>query len=124
MDEIVKICKIHGALKINEVYMHGKKNITCRKCKINNASKFRKKNPEKIKIYNKKYKYDNKEKIALSSLERSRRHRKNLQDCYIRAKLSKYSHLSCKDIPQELVELKRVQLQIRRHLKELKNGNK
>jgi hypothetical protein len=70
MDRIVKICKKHGFLSTEEVYLT-KKGPTCRKCRLLNSKKFYILNTDKIKKYykkyNKKYYLLNKDKISKKS---------------------------------------------------------
>jgi hypothetical protein len=61
------------------------------------------KNPDKIKIYKK----NNYEKI-----------RENLEDPYVKRLIIQYTSLKLKDIPQELIELKRKKLLLTRKSKQ------
>lgn len=94
----------------------------------------RRENPEKHKVSRQKYRRKNKEKIVASYTrwrkenpdklrEYVRRSatvsREKLNSCYIRAFLTAGTTLKAKDIPQELVDAKRLQLMITRKIKEL-----
>jgi hypothetical protein len=78
---------------------------------------YKKANPEKIKAIKLKWLQSSKEHLRnyYNALT------KNLSDSYIRGKIARNSKrkeiLSAKDIPQELVELKRFELLIKRELK-------
>ncbi len=103
--------------------------------KLKEASRVsRRENPEKHKAYRQKYSRKNKEKIVASYTrwrkenpdklrEYVRRSatvaREKLSSCYIRAFLAAGTTLKAKDIPQELVDAKRLQLMITRKVKEL-----
>ena len=94
----------------------------------------RRENPEKHKAYRQKYCGKNKEKIKLKvakwnkeNPDRRREYvrrsaavsREKLNSCYIRSFLIMGTKLKAKDIPQELVDAKRLQLLITRKVKEL-----
>ena len=94
----------------------------------------RRENPEKHKAYRKKYYSKNKEKIKLKVAKWNKENpdtlreyvrrsatvsREKLNSCYIRAFLTAGTTLKAKDIPQELVDAKRLQLMITRKIKEL-----
>jgi hypothetical protein len=69
---------------------------------------WRQRNPEKVKESNQKHKY----KKAICS--------KNLTDSYVKSQLTKRTPICNKEIPQELIELKRIQMLINR---EIRNKN-
>lgn len=80
------------------------------------------KDPEKIRQQWIKS-HDNDEHRARQRLrvkEFMRAQAANLGEIYIKSKIARGSTLKFKDIPQELVELKRVTIQMKRHLKENK----
>lgn len=80
------------------------------------------KNPEKVKQQWIKS-HDNDAHRAQQKLrikEYMGRQTKELGDLYLKAKIARGSNLAFKDIPQELVELKRVSIQIKRFIKETK----
>lgn len=92
----------------------------------------RRENPEKYKAYRQKYCGKNKEKIKLKAAkwnkenpDRRREYvrrsatvsREKLNPCYIRSFLIMGTKLKAKDIPEELVEAKRLQLMLVRELK-------
>jgi hypothetical protein len=77
-----------------------------RRRKLNESRyKWRKKNPEKVKLYKKKS---------------NNRIRKTLQDEYVKRQIVHNTNLSFKDVPPELVELKRKQISLLRQVKTLK----
>ena len=67
--------------------------------KAKSARKWRKENPEKAREEKKKH---------------SDRARKNLTDYYVKGSLVNGSNLSRADIPQELIELQRISLKLKR----------
>lgn len=148
MYEIITICKIHGALTIYNVFPHNKKGIVYYECKIctnlrnkkyrlNNKEKineirkkyrercpeiekkYREKYREKIKVLAKKYRSKNTEKLKLIRIQQV----KNLDDHYIKGLYASNSKIKYKNVPEELIEVKRIHLKLVRKLKELKNGN-
>ncbi len=86
------------------------KNNPADKEKINEASKkWREKNPERSRMHSLN------RVISGSSRRRSRELRESLADTYVVSKL----RMKIKDTTPELIEVKRLQLQIHRHLKEI-----
>lgn len=56
MQEIIKICKVHGELQIDQVYHYPYAAVpACKKCVNRNGKKYRDKNKDKIAIKNKNY---------------------------------------------------------------------
>ena len=99
------------------------------------ASEWRRKNPEKQKALNQKlkkmpsgiaarlrYREKYRERINESAAARGRAYAEALDDRYVRGVLSSKSDLLHKDIPDELVALKREQLAIKRMARELKKA--
>ena len=75
-----------------------------------NEKRWRLANPEKDKERHKRYKLNNPEKVRIQNA----RYVKNLENCYVIASL----HLpKGTQVPKELIELKRVTIQIKRQLK-------
>ena len=70
--------------------------------------KWRESNPEKVRAFYQKHQY----KTRICS--------KNLTDSYVKSQLTKRTLLCNKEIPQELIELKRIQMLIKR---EIRNKN-
>jgi hypothetical protein len=96
----------------------------CKDCAKQRVSIWQKNNPEKcykkyINYVNKtpKYRETKKKKIQ----EYKKKERENLDDRYIKETLMQNNNLKASDIPQEMIEVKRMQLMIRRQLKEMKN---
>lgn len=145
MSEIVKICKKHGSLTKDDCY----KSIyyRCKKCAYIKAEEWRIKNPLKAKEIRKKYHKDNKEKM----LEKQRlynrsdkskaAHRKawkeknytkkyhsipckELHEKYVIQQIIRRSNLKKEDVPYCLIEITKIYIQLKRKIKELKNGNK
>jgi hypothetical protein len=85
--------------------------------KVRQQSKRRyEKNPDKAREKSKKYREKNLEKC----IEKNKRYRDELADLYVICQIKQGSGLTASEIPQELIELKRVQLQITRELRESK----
>lgn len=85
-------------------------------------------NQEKRKQYAKDYRAnpDNKEKRRKLEIHFKKKYREELQDCYVRDVLATRYDIPTevsRQIP-EIVETKRLQIKIRRKLKNLKNGKK
>ena len=104
------------------------------------------KDPEKRKEYKRKYDLANKEKIAkrnkesrLNNKEKFAKRQKewainnkeqlilyrmneknNLSDTYVKRLITARSPLRFRDIPQDLVALKRTEIQMKKHIQELK----
>lgn len=139
MDEIKFKCKTHGELLEAQLNKCGIKNGNQRyKCKIC-AKAIRDKNYQKNKEKTLKKQADwrknNKEKITeIKKLsyhknknndnQKTRRKKYwahgvgSLTDTYVRGLMHRDSNLNMRDIPDELVELKRVILKIKRQIKE------
>ena len=88
-----------------------------------NAREWQKNNPEKVLMHKAAYRERNKLKIREGALTYDQERRKTLSDHYVK-KLIRISRdgLKTADIPQSLVEIKRVELKLKRKIKENKNG--
>jgi hypothetical protein len=101
---------------------------TCKKCHKVIQAKYYKENKEKVALHGAKYYEKNKEKIAISRAKYNKENKEKklalrrkykikaidtLNDCYVKEKL----RIKGIDIPQELIELKRIQLLIKRELR-------
>jgi len=64
----------------------------------------------------------NKEAIRIRNRIFSRKATRSLSDRYIKANITQRSNLTCRDIPQSLIEAKRLELQMKRFIKETENG--
>lgn len=73
-------------------------------------------NPEFYKNKSKKYREDNKKLVSAKATERARKERNELYDYVVKRSIIQGTELKMKDIPQELVDLKRVQLLIYREI--------
>lgn len=122
---IVKNCKKHGLLTINEVL--GKR---CKLCRNEQAAIYRKQNPEKVALRNKSWAIRNKEKAYAASARyretengkltlRIRRRRQciELDDYYIKRLITRFYKFSKDDISQELIDLIRANIKLKRKLK-------
>lgn len=92
------------------------------------ANEYYEKNREEKKQYAKDYrrKPENREKLKEHSRNFKIKYRDELKDCYVRDRLHQENEVPT-DISRaqpELVETKRLQIQINRKIKELRNGKK
>ena len=87
----------------------------CKVCHDKITKKWRKANPDKYSKYNCNPKR-NEEKKTESKL-RSRQHRHDMSDRYIRDLMTMHTTLKPEDIPEALVECHRVNLKLKRMLK-------
>jgi len=150
MNDIVKICKVHGDLTVDKVYI-AKSVRKCRDCLLKTQKEWREKNrghcaiwrsrnkekydlhkikgalikkkrrednPENARLKYKKYRDTNRDKI----LEREKIYAKHsvdsLSDSYVKQAIVKKTSLKYKDIPQDLIDLKRTHLKIIRLIKQ------
>lgn len=136
--EIVKICKVHGGLTRSEVYikkdlkMRFKYRFLCKKCALEGKKKYNKnyrdlkRNDESFHIKARKsrmeWQINNLDKSRLLSSKTQKKRVYNLVDSYVRTRLLARSILKYKDIPKELIELKRLAMMLKRAIKEYKNG--
>lgn len=107
------------------------------------TNQYRKNNPDKVLAIRKAYWLENKEKIKIAERARrklydlrhpeqermrSRRYKrkasKELRDSYIKCKLVMGTNLSRRDIPPEIIEIKRLQIQIKRKIKTMYSQEK
>ena len=91
----------------------------CKKCDNLLKAAWRKNNPEKVKAYEKgRWKRGNK---RAADIERSRKQRLEMNDSYIRELMTKKTkNLDPKDIPDDLIELHKVNLMVKRILRSKK----
>ena len=132
MDEIVKICKVHGELRKEECYFVNqyKKSryrysyYRCRKCNAIYSRRYQLKS-DIWKNYKKLYYEKNIDRYRKMSRERNEKYVKQLKDGYIKKLILSYSDiLNNGDIPEEMIEIKRLQLQLKRKILEIKNVDK
>jgi hypothetical protein len=81
---------------------------------------YRESNLEKCREIVRRWKANNLEKTREYAREYGRRSREYMSDAYLIRKIMQNTTLKSADIPKELIELKRVQLQITRKLRESK----
>lgn len=115
-----KICPHCGG---NKWYMYYRKDrnltdYTCHIKIINNQSNYSKNNRDKRKIIDNKYRLRNLERKNEISKRSAKRQIDNLTDNYIKLVISSRNILSKKDIPQELIEINRKSIQLKRQLKQ------
>lgn len=141
---IVKVCKIHGALTEDQTTTrkdnrNGKCIIRrqCYACVNESHKRSYEKNKEKCLARNLEYTRKNKDKIKSIRVKTRDKNRvkqneyyrqkynketKELSDNYIKMILCRYGNLLYKDVPQELIGIKRACLAIKRKVKEI-NGD-
>ena len=92
------------------------KSSNCKKCDDWAKDSWRIKNPEKVKAYElKRWRSGKKRK---DDLARTRKHRVEMSDSYIRELITKkYKNLEANDIPKDLVDIYKMNLAIKRILK-------
>ena len=117
--------KLYDRLKAREYYKKNPEKVKRKNKKWNDLNTdsvkayrqlYKKNNKEKIKIKDKKYRYDNKERINA----RERSYSNELHASYIKTTLRK---TGIKNHAPEIVEEKRLCLQIKRKIKQLKKQN-
>ena len=86
----------------------------CKVCHNTVTMTWRKANPDKYSKY--KCSPRNNEKMKIKSIMRSRKHRHDMSDGYIRDLITMHSDLEPKDISDELVKAHRMNLKLKRKL--------
>ena len=126
MDKTCSMCKIVKDISMffrDKNRKDGRK-YHCKECSSIMNKRWRKNNPDKYKqICNPK----RIKELTVSSKYRSRQNRHDMSNYYIRDLMTMHSNLRPKDISDELVELYRINLKLKRELKltrELKPVNK
>lgn len=89
---------------------------------IESAKKYKKENPQKVALYNKRYAAKNKALVRKINERSKAKGRRELGDSYMRSLILGRGGIKWGDIPQELIELKRVQIQLHRKIKEARDG--
>ena len=110
-------CKI---TKDNSMFYKNKRKINgrqshCKICHDKSVKKWRKANPDKYTTYNCNPRRN--EEMKAKSKMRSRQHRHDMSDRYIRDLMTMHTSLKPEDIPEKLVECHRVNLKLKRILK-------
>ena len=110
-------CKI---TKDNSMFYKNKRKINgrqshCKVCHNEVTMKWRKDNPDKYSKYNCAPRRN--EEMKFKSKMRSRQHRHDMSDRYIRDLMTMHTSLKPEDIPKELVECHRANLKLKRMLK-------
>lgn len=148
-NDIVKVCKKHGEVKNELVYVKPDGAKYCRICQREQLKNYRLKNRERFLLKLKKYRLRNLDKIKLTkklwkinnlghvnfknrewcenNKEKRREISRNsakksvnkLSDGYIKYLMCYGTNLKRHDITPELVELKRLQIQMKRQAKEM-----
>lgn len=118
---IVKICHKHGHLKINDL----NKSLRCKLCQrewvknnyyknkekilmrqIEYTKNYRKNNPDKVKVYNKRY-----WKKSIDEINNN----------YVKDTIKRKSKLRNSEIPNDLIEAKKILIKIKRKIKEIES---
>jgi hypothetical protein len=136
---IVKICKIHGQLTRKEVQIN-RSYFKCAMCCNFTSKEYYRKNKEMVLKRNIKYNKNNSLKVKKLQKDwreknikrvreknklRLKNGRENLLDSYIKHLIvDKNKILGFRDITPEIIEVKRLQVKIKRKLKEQKDDNK
>lgn len=133
-----KICPICGIEKpISEYHSYYSKERQkhrignyckpCARINANERAKIHFQNNREAKLqYSRDYRADekNKEKLKVLSIRFKQKYREELQDCYVRDRLSMENNIptSYSRLNPEIVEAKRLQIKIKRKLKSLQDG--
>jgi hypothetical protein len=138
-----KVCKVHGELQEKDIYVRRHpgsdkvRQLECKICKKKAWQRNYEKDKERWKAKAKEWATNNKDKVRESQRKKRLvrpeywlRNRKkcrqnetvNLAKSYVR-RFFINSGLKTGDIPDQLVELKRVTILLKRKIKELKNGS-
>jgi hypothetical protein len=128
---IHKTCKKHGELYMDDLIKEGfnskgQQNYRCKKCSKERRDNHYKKNRDKIMEKQRQYRTNNlryrlihKDRLNEIHSKRKKMYLKTLHDVYIKKCMIGKSRLRSKDIPQALVEIKRIVIQIKRKIKEI-----
>ena len=113
-------CTKCKATKDDSMFYKNKRKINgrqshCKICHDKSVKKWRKANPDKYTTYNCNPR-KNEEMKAKSKL-RSRQHRHDMSDRYIRDLMTMGNSLKSEDIPNELVKCHKINLRLKRMLK-------
>jgi hypothetical protein len=88
-----------------------------------NAKKWATENKEKDLLNHRKWVNNNRQKVLKSNQKCHKRMRDELEDTYVKGLLTNHnSILKFKHLPQSLIEAKRLEIQMKRHIKETQNG--
>lgn len=132
--EMVKICKVHGELTGEKVYLNKGKYKECRLCRTARSCKWKLANPDKVReIYrknraknvdkirekNRKWNADNPNKVRESTRKHMEECVKNLRDRYIKHILYQ---AGIKDIMPGMIKSKRLSLIAHRLYKQHHKG--
>ena len=86
----------------------------CKVCHNEATKKWRKNNPDKYSVYNCSPRRN--EAMKYKSKMRSRQHRIDMSDRYLRDQLTMHTDLNSEDIPDDLIKLQRANLALKRKL--------
>lgn len=121
-------CKVHGELEEDDIYfytyLNGKKVEQCSVCKLNRKYSARKKSAllaikkEKNKTIAKEQYWRDVEKSRALYRKKSKEYRDTLHDVYVKKKLIRQFGLKSKDVTPEMIQIKRVMLEIERKKRE------
>ena len=117
MNKTCTKCKITKDISMfyKNKYKADNKQSNCKICHDEITIKWRKNNPDKYSKYNCNHRRN--EEMKIKSKIRSRTNRKNLTDSYIRDLITMQNiNLNPEDIPDDLVELWRITLKLKRAL--------
>ena len=114
-----KICSKCKSVKDISMFYRNKakkdgRQTHCKECHNEVTKKWRKANPDKYSTYNCNPRRN--EAMKLKSKLRSRQHRLDMTDRYIRDILTMHTDLKLEDIPDDLVQLHKANLALKREL--------
>jgi hypothetical protein len=143
MTDIIKTCKKHGDLTREQVVKksknkEGKILYRCKACLkeyhrnhyvknteklLNKTKKFNEENRERYlsrkKIYSQRYRENHREEERARIRDLDRKYRESLDDRYIRKTLTRRTSIKQYEIPQAMVELKKITMLVKRKLKDI-----
>jgi aminopeptidase N len=137
MSKICPICKENKPLSEYDHYFSKERNKLrpqnyCKVCQVlekrKRSAAYFQKNKEQRLNYAKQYRKnpENKEKLNVLRQKFKKKYREILKDCYVKDLLKqrgKVTEVHLKELP-EIIETKRLQIKIKRKLKEIRDGKK
>lgn len=88
-----------------------------KKKRLSAAKKWANENKDIVSKIRRKNYWKNPRKSRISNLEKQKMYAKELKDCYVKNKLAREFNYKQKDVPSELIEIKRMQIKVKRLLK-------
>lgn len=112
MSEIVKICKKHGGLTLDQTHKD-KSGFRCGQCRRDSSSASQRRHREARSIKQKEWKIKNKAQYKKSLMDAKHKYTEELADSYVRQNLIRVGYKGV-DITPEMIAVKKVILKIHR----------